>query len=151
MFICKYCNAEYKFNTNLVRHIKLKHFDINKDTQKIENGKKFNCNICNKNFSSNEYLKIHTLKCKTKNTEIITHQINNNNNNNNLIIAPVQNNTIINNIVINTLGNENMAKLTHNEIDRIFDDEINGIITCVDYIYFNKNAPENHIFCTLKT
>ena len=150
MFICEHCNNEYKLKSNLTRHKRQKHFTIDNNIQNLDKYKNFNCDICDKNFSRNDYLKRHKLNCKPKNTELIAHQINNNQNNN-LIIAPTQNNTTNNNnfnIIINTLGNENLAKLTHNEIDRIFDDEINGIITCVDYIYFNKNAPENHIFCT---
>jgi hypothetical protein len=154
MFSCNYCENKYKFKSGLTRHIRQIHIDIDKTVQRLNKCKIFKCDICNHSFTRNEYLKKHKINCNNNNNS--NNNTNTSNQNNTLIIAPVQNkkincnntNNIINNIIINTLGNENMAKLTHNEIDRIFDDEINGIITCVDYIYFNKNTPENHIFCT---
>jgi hypothetical protein len=143
MFICKCCNISYKYNSSLVRHTKLNHVNNDEITPQLNNKKRFYCNNCNKTFSRNDALKIHKIKCTLNNVNLISSQTNNS-----LVIAPVQNkkincnNSTINNIVINTLGNENLAKLTHNEIDRIFDDEINGVAQIENAKHFHISRPQ---------
>ena len=56
MFVCEYCNNEYKLKSNLTRHKRQKHCTIDNNIQNLDKYKNFNCDICDKNFSRNDYL-----------------------------------------------------------------------------------------------
>jgi DNA-directed RNA polymerase subunit RPC12/RpoP len=74
------------------------------------------------------------------NGTINNHQTNTQNNN-------INNNNINNNVTINQLGTEKINYRTK-DIRRIARDGLNGAITCVQKTNFNKDKPENHIFCS---
>ena len=138
-FKCIKCNMEFKTNSGLWKHNKNKHIieeQINK------------CKYCNKELSDRHNLWRHENKSCKKNPELIqpTTNISNINNINNSNISVIQNQTI--NINFTTLGNENILDLTEEQKEEIINDGLNGIITLIKYINFNKDIPQNHLFCT---
>lgn len=52
------------------------------------------------------------------------------------------------NIVMNKSGFETIDILSENEIEYIFKQEMNSIISLLEFINFNEKHPENHTFCT---
>ena len=46
------------------------------------------------------------------------------------------------------MGNENILDLTEEQKEEIINDGLNSIITLIKHLNFNKDLPQNHIFCT---
>ncbi len=153
IFKCTYCNNEYTSYYSMWRHRKMKHSDINNldinDSTIIEDVKEtnFNCKYCNKDFSNRHNLWRHENKNCKKNLQLIKEPSITNNFN----ISDQGNvNQTINNITINftTLGNENVSDLSEEQKEEIINDGIDGIITIIKHLNFNKDIPQNHLFCT---
>ena len=105
----------------------------------------YNNKHCNKVLSHRNSRWVHEKVCKQK-TQVENYQYNkniniqNNNNNNN-------NKTI--NIYVNGVGHENLKDIPYNDVIKILSN--GGSKSILDYIksvYFNKDLPENHSFCT---
>jgi hypothetical protein len=119
--------------------------------------KKYNCKYCNKNFNHRQNRYEHEKTCKQKNELIIQNteiqnnlQLNMQNNiqlNDNKIInnGVINNNTTIN-YIINSIGCENIDKLTFEDIKKIFRQHKNSLYHAIDFVNFNENIPENHNF-----
>jgi hypothetical protein len=130
------------------RHRKAKHTNINTIDDININQNNFNCKYCNKELANRHSLWRHENKvCKknpelTINEQIITNQIN--------ISNKGTVNQTINNITINfnTLGDENVLDLTEKQKEEIIKDGIDSIITLIKHLNFNKDIPQNHLFCT---
>ena len=164
-YFCNSCKKNYSSYKTLWAHYKTFHpdNDIVRTDNKTRN---FECEYCNKKFTSKQGMQIHIEKtCKqieTKThklekqiellqkeikeikssniTSAITNNTNSNNNNNN--------GTINNIIVINKIGTENISDLNDIEIKEIFDKKIESVIKFVQHLNFNKRLPSNHNFCT---
>jgi uncharacterized Zn-finger protein len=66
--ICEFCNKEFKTSSNLNYHKKTVKYclDIqNRNNIEIEE-KKYECNLCKKQFNRNSHLETHFFKCKEK-------------------------------------------------------------------------------------
>ncbi len=81
-------------------------------------------------------------KDKLNETQIINTTICNTTNN---LINNTLNNQ--NNIIINQIGKEKFGCLDMKDIFKIANDKLNGPITCIKKLNFNKKLPENHSFC----
>ena len=123
-YICKFCNKEYNNKTSKYKHQLKCSKSSNNEIKQIEI--KFNSEI--------EKLKDEIKKCNKK-------KITNSNNNNNHGI-------INNNITINKIGTENLSLLNNDEIIKIFNKELESILTFIEMINFNERLKENHSFCT---
>jgi hypothetical protein len=64
------------------------------------------------------------------------------------IINNTTNNTTNNNITFNILGKEPVSKLTPKQIKKLAKYKGNPIIFLLEMLNFNKDLPENHLFCT---
>jgi hypothetical protein len=116
----------------------------------IDDSKKYSCCYCNKKIAdkSNKYK--HQKICKKniiskkedENNVINTSTTNIINNTSNI------NNGTINNIVINQIGKESIDCLKIKDILSIANDRLNGPITCIKKLNFNKSLPQNHSFCS---
>jgi hypothetical protein len=130
------------------RHRKDKHSDIDKLDIDIS-PRDFKCIFCNKDLANKYSLQRHiNLSCK-RNPESNRYVTNINvteNINSNVNVIQSQTNIIINNF--NSLGNENILDLTEKQKEEIINDGIDGIITLIKHINFNKDIPQNHLFCT---
>jgi hypothetical protein len=164
---CKICIKKYKSYQTLWKHNKKFHktkiiiTPLNTSSVPQNTSKKvYKCKYCEKNYSRNDNLKRHENTCKqktisennneikqqlvslTKDIEILKNKckkkITNNNNNNGIIN---------NNITINKLGNENISLLNNDEIIKIFNKELESIITFIEIINFNDRLKENHSYC----
>uniref|UniRef100_A0A6C0HY33 C2H2-type domain-containing protein n=1 Tax=viral metagenome TaxID=1070528 RepID=A0A6C0HY33_9ZZZZ len=141
---CTECNIEFKTNSGLWKHNKNKHLKekINKPI--------FKCEYCKKILSDRHSLWRHENKSCKKNTELINKITNINiHENNNSNINVIQNQTNINNITItfNSLKNQNVLELNEKQKEEIINDGLNGIITLTKHLNFNKDLPQNHLFC----
>jgi hypothetical protein len=128
------------------------------------------CIYCKKMFSHYNNKWRHEKKCKDKtnvltelerlkeeNEKLKSHQIvplnSNSHNNNNTNYGTINknngtiNNTLNNSITINKIGKESLD-FTTKEIKSIARSGLNGAITCIKEMNFNKNKPQNHSFCT---
>jgi hypothetical protein len=171
---CEICIKKYKSYQTLWKHNKKNHkikiniIPQNTSTSPQETSKKeYKCKYCEKNYSRNDNLKRHENTCKHKiilennkneikeieikfNSEIEKlkdeikkcnkKKITNTNNNNNHGI-------INNNITINKIGTENLSLLNNDEIIKIFNKELESILTFIEMINFNERLKENHSFC----
>ena len=154
-------NINNQQSININQHIIQPNININQPAL-INN---LECKKCKKIFSFIQSRWRHEKKCD-KNTEVIGNAaqtqiqkletkieqlekkvnkksnkkiINNNNTNNG---------TIINNIVINKIGSENLLEFNDNEITQIFNKELEGIVTFIELLNFNERLPQNHSYCT---
>lgn len=154
-FKCDKCNKKYKSRTGLWKH------NLKCIIEVIKDEKEFICNYCNKIYN-NKYSKYkHQKKCKINNNqmetikeeltklkselEIVKNKPATINNINNI------NKGIINKGVMNFIkppGLEDISIINEKEAERILENEMNCLITLVDYINFNEKYPENHSFCT---
>ena len=142
---CTICDNEYNSYFTMWRHRKLKHADMDKNNVKIVPTDS-KCKHCNKEFSNKHNLLRHENNSCKKNQELIKTIINvNDNNNSNINIIQNQTNITIN---FNSLGNENVLDLTEKQKEEIINDGIDGIITLIKHLNFNKDIPQNHLFCT---
>jgi hypothetical protein len=76
-------------------------------------------------------------------------EIKNNNiqlNDNKIINNGVINNNTTINYIINSVGCENIEKLTFEDIKKIFRQHKNCLYHAIDFVNFNENMPENHNF-----
>jgi hypothetical protein len=116
------------------------------------------CEYCDKKFSRKDNLKTHMNKCKLKNINKISTNINNNklnnssinNTNNKIDVNNGTNNGTINNTIVNNpiiifpfLG-EDMSKLTEKQKINILKKCYMSIPELIKQINFNPNIPENH-------
>ncbi len=103
------------------------------------------CKYCNKNFSSPKNRWRHEkLNCSIKKMNDFNNTKNNNKKQNDInknnVKGPV--------IKFNKLGNEQLDILSENDINIIFNSEIEEcIIEFIRIINFNKQHPENHTLC----
>ena len=173
---CILCNKDYSSYQSLWIHNKKYHKtktkDNNTNTQsenkKVKSEKKFTCRFCNHMFTRKNNMVVHIKeKCKladkdkyekeelkNKVTELtkVVHQLQAKTNSNK-VVNKITCGTFIsgnlnNNLVINSIGFEDLAKLEQKEVISIFNKELEGIITYVELLNFNERIPENHSFCT---
>jgi hypothetical protein len=159
---CNICNKTYANYRSLWNHNNKYH---NNSDNKLVSIKKNDCNkcsFCNKLYSSykslnkhiNKYHKetiiqikeLELLKMKeaTKQLEIKLKI----KESGSKIINTTNNNTTNNNITFNILGKEPVSKLTHKQIKKLAKCKGNPIIFLLEMLNFNKDLPENHLFCT---
>ncbi len=135
------------------RHKKEKH--NKKDEITINTKNNFNCKYCNKELSDRHCLWRHENKTCKKNLElqkdnISTTNINISKSNNVSVIQNQTNNNITNNNItfnFNALGKEDVKELTDAETEEILNNGLDSLITIVKFLNFNKNLPQNHVFC----
>ena len=145
---CELCNITFIDRFSKYRHDKKCNNKINIYT----------CNKCNKTYTNKNSKYKHQKKCnhnitidiesnkeKYKSQTIVKKYYNN-------IGTIISNSNLTNNnsnsnLVINAFGNEDIRYLTDENINYIFDNEIECITTFVELIHFNVNKPENHNFC----
>jgi phage FluMu protein Com len=144
---CHICNKNYSSYQSLWIHNKKYHKEIIKT---------INCTFCNKILSRNDSKKRHEKICKKNNlisdpliklseNNILPQIVNINNQINNNQINNYQINN--NNIIINQLGKEPINSLTIQDIIKIVGSGNNCPVSCIKKLNFNKNFPENHLFC----
>ena len=146
---CTICDNEYNSYFSMWRHRKTKHENV--DTNEIEVVPTiFQCKYCNKELANKHSLLRHENTACKKNPELVKNITNinvNDNNNSNINVIQNQTNITIN---FNSLGNENILDLTEKQKEEIINDGIDGIITLIKHLNFNKDIPQNHLFCTVK-
>jgi hypothetical protein len=136
---CNKCNIEFKTNSGLWKHNKIKHIEFIEETI-------FECKYCNKHLSDRHSLWRHENKACKENPELIKNIINiNKNSHSNISVIQNQTNITIN---FNSLGEENILDITEKQKEEIINDGIDGIITLIKHLNFNKDLPQNHLFCT---
>ena len=150
---CDLCNLFYKTHNGLWKH-NLKFHKPPVDISNPDNNtKKYECIKCKKQYEHKNSKYRHQKKCIEKAQDIekiksdldkIKKQLNKKSNKK--IINNI-NNGVINN-TINKFGSENVLELNEQEINTIFDKEIECIITFVELLNFNERLPSNHTFCT---
>ena len=165
---CYICNKIYSSSSSLWNHNKKFHIiydntmtTVCKQNDNIltslgkHNNKSLECKFCLTIFSHRNSRWRHEKSCKSKKNKIdqlenkiielqnkiITTNNTNIINNNNSI-----NNGVINNIVINKVGEESLNKLTYENIKDIFRQHKNCLHHAIKYVNFNENIPENHNF-----
>ncbi len=175
--ICNICNKNYKtykslWNHNHKYHDKPddKHDKPNDKHDKHSTLKSYECEKCNKTFKHYQSrwrhqqlcdIKINNKLSTTNEIEIIKKEIENlkkkslgNTTINNIknINKGVINKGVINNGVINfsmnKTGFESLEILSDKEIEYIFNQEMNSVISLIEFLNFNEAHPENHTFCT---
>jgi hypothetical protein len=110
------------------------------------------CNLCNKNYTSNQKLLIHNNKyhnkiqcayCKKEFT-----RLDNIKRHDNICKMRINYTNKVSNNIINNIANCDINHLTDAEINQIFNiNEIN-ILNFIELVYFNERLPTNHSFCT---
>jgi hypothetical protein len=173
-YTCNICNKDYassgslwghnnKFhNINTTKSVNIVNENVNKIVNKNVNSvntiskSKYSCTKCLKSFSCRQGRYQHEKKCNLKinpctlieeniqlneeNKKLKSQIINNNSN--------INNGTINNNIIINQIGKESIDCLKIKDILSIANDRLNGPITCIKKLNFNKSLPQNHSFCS---
>lgn len=119
----------------------------------------FNCEFCLKKFTTNHNKNRHQSNCQFKNTitelkndfnikiESLKKDIENKSNKK--VYNKFINSGIINSnkIIINKSGNESL-ELTNDEVRQIFNKEVEGLLTFIEFANFNERLPNNHSFCS---
>ncbi len=126
--------------------------DINKDK------KEFMCMYCLKKFGTNFNKQRHQNNCQMKN--VIADLKNDFNCKFELLKKDletkatgkiynkyVNSGTINNKITINKIGSESL-ELTNEEVRKIFNKEVEGLLTFIEFANFNERLPNNHSFCS---
>ncbi len=146
---CIKCNIEFKTNGGLWKHNKSKHME------EVSDETIFECRYCNKHLSDRHSLWRHENKACKKNPVLIKNITNiniNENTDSNISVIQNQtnNNCNSNNITINfiSLENQNVLDLKEEQKEEIINDGLNSIITLIKHLNFNKDLPQNHVFCT---
>jgi len=166
--VCNICNKVYKTSKSLWNHNHKyhdkpndkhdKHYDKH---DKLSNLKSYECEICNKVFKHYQSRWRHQQLCEEQKTEnnknqneieIIKKEIENlkkKSFGNTTInkIKNITNNGIIN-FSMNKTGFESLEILSGKEIEYILNQEMNSIISLIEFLNFNEAHPENHTFCT---
>ena len=156
--VCNICNKVYKSYKSLWNHNRKYH--VVNCCQNVVNEivKEFECKYCKKVLADRHSKSRHEKKCKEKTEtnkneiEIIKKEIENlkkksfgyttiNK------IKNITNNGIIN-FSMNKTGFESLEILSGKEIEYILNQEMNSIISLIEFLNFNEAHPENHTFCT---
>lgn len=158
---CKICDKLYASYQSLWNHCKKYHnnSDITKYAISMPKVVIYTCKYCKKEYNNKTSKYKHQIKCYDKTTEIeklkieFTTKIEQlektvNKKTNKKIINNTNNGTVINNIMINKIGTENLLEFNDNEISQIFNKELEGIITFIELLNFNERLPQNHNYCT---
>ena len=167
--VCNICNKVYKTSKSLWNHNHKyhdkpndkhdKHYDKHYDKHdKLSNLKSYECEICNKVFKHYQSRWRHLQLCEEQKTEnnknqneieIIKKEIENLKKKSfgNTTIKNITNNGIIN-FSMNKTGFESLEILSGKEIEYILNQEMNSIISLIEFLNFNDAHPENHTFCT---
>ena len=177
-YICNICNKNYKTSKSLWNHNHKyhdkhddKHDKLDDKHDKHSISKSYECDKCLKVFKHYQSRWRHQQLCeehvkeeeKTENNkkkkneiEIIKKEIENlkkksfgNTTINNIknINKNITNNGIIN-FSMNKTGFESLEILSGKEIEYILNQEMNSIISLIEFLNFNESHPENHTFCT---
>lgn len=166
MIYCNICKKIFESNTDLKRHSTVDCSDNQSilDTVVKEKKKyKYKCHLCNKKkYIKLGHLKNHLKKCLEKEEEkknqknftkqyqnIITNNNIDNRNINNIDQRKIDNRQIvINNFQFNLPGKESVKHINKERILEIlkknFPEALNDFLRL---IYFNKEAPENNVWC----
>lgn len=171
-FKCLKCEKEYKSNSGLWKHqikcnkekntnvITNTNTTIEQSTKTEPNikSKEFMCMYCLKLFGTNFNKIRHQNNCQMKN--VIADLKDDFNNKFELLKKDfeakatgkvynkyVNSGTINNKITINKIGNENL-ELTNEEVRKIFNKEVEGLLTFIEFANFNERLPNNHSFCS---
>jgi Cu/Ag efflux protein CusF len=164
--LCSYCNSKFSRIDNLTRHFKIckvkeefdkKNENYEKKISKLEkeirqlknNPSPINIptdiilnNSANPNNNTENNIDNNSQNNSQNNTQNTISNNNNNSNSNNV-------NYIDNKkIKIVKIGCENLSKLNEQEINTIFDSEIESSIKMIEYVNFNARLPENHNSCS---
>ena len=143
-YICDICKKYYSSRQSLWVHKKKFHTNINIYHNQIQNFNKYYCKNCNKEFTQYQNRWRHEKTCKV-NTPSVTNNIINNITNN--IINNDNRKNIVNiTFNINKLGDENID-LNNKEIEELFKKYGENITKFIELVNFNKELPENHLFC----
>jgi hypothetical protein len=150
-YVCNYCNCYYKTYKTRWEHIKKYHstskndmssFGIHFGIHDVIIQPKNNCKYCDKLLSTRQNRWRHEKTCnQKKELQPITNNITNINN--------IYDNRKLVNIFINGVGYENLKDIPYDDVKKILSN--GGGKSILDYIksvYFNKQLPENHSFCT---
>ena len=141
-YCCKFCKKNFSFRQNKYQHEKICKQKNLSDTQ-----------LTNIDAITDLKNKINELENKINNQIIpLNNQTNNgiiNKNNGTINNTLLNNNNTVNNnaVTINQIGKEPIVFKTK-DIKMIANDGMNGPITCVKRLNFNKNKPQNHSYCT---
>jgi hypothetical protein len=141
---CQYCNKIYSRSDNLTRHME----KFCKKTKKIieqENEQNEKISILSKEI---EKLKNQLLESTNKKNNIINNNSHNTNSNNQLI-----NNQHNINIKMVAFGDEDISRLTEEEILKIVKSKKNAFFNLIKSVHLNKRLPEynNVLFNNLKS
>jgi hypothetical protein len=170
-FRCDKCNKKYSSYKTLWYHNKTHHIVTNiENVTEVTNESNQDVNIihkceyCSKEYKTRQSKSRHKKTCIEKingstNVEEINTIINSLQNkiktlekNNIKNIININNGTINNQtnnkIIINRIGEENPFDLKFNEIQKILSQEIQSIISFIEYLNFNESLPSNHNFLT---
>jgi hypothetical protein len=143
VYNCKFCNKSYNIQQSRWKHEQ----NCNNKINIIEENKKLKQEL--ELIKNNQIVpcappvvneKIIPLNNKSNN-------YNSNNTNNGTINNGTINTVNNNNFQINQIGKEPIVFRTK-DIKSIANDGMNGPITCVRQLNFNKNKPQNHSYCT---
>jgi hypothetical protein len=162
IYECPRCGYNTTINTNFKNHLSNKTIcepliaDISLDdiretifSKKINN--QYECEGCNKKYSSKETLRVHKKKCESINSENPISNVVNNNNITNNNITNIQNQVINIQINANNTNELNIRNFLHENMEYITDEFImkcaskldNGLIDFIKTIRFNPDHPEN--------
>lgn len=151
IYTCEKCNATYDKYISWYSHVKKNNCILIAIPAKKTLNKNNNNNYDEKfenMLKEMEIMKqtISDLKMeKTKNNTEITNIMNQNTNILNQNTNIMNQNNINNNVVIlSKFGNEDLSKLTDNELYQILKGGLNVASKLVEKLHFNKNLPENH-------
>lgn len=129
IYYCKLCNKTYSSYMGLWKHNKNNHKPketIINEPEPVETNIHI-CKYCTKEFGDRTARWRHEKKyCKLNNIDEMNTSI----------------------IIFKQPGCENISKITQEQIILLVNDGVNSIIKMIEFIYFNKNIPENHTFCT---
>lgn len=163
--VCNICNKVYKTSKSLWNHNHKYHVvnccqNVVIGCQNVVNEtvKDFKCKYCKKVLADRHSKSRHEKKCKEKTEynqneiDIIKKEIENlkkKSFGNTTInkIKNITNNGIIN-FSMNKTGFESLEILSGKEIEYILNQEMNSIISLIEFLNFNDAHPENHTFCT---
>lgn len=152
LYKCQLCDKEFNKKSNYISHINKKN-----PCNKLE--EKLTCENCNIKFSRSDSLLRHLKKCKCNlNINEINKKIDNlieenkqlkekinRLENQNIIVNNTVNNTINNTVInINIInhGDEDITKLTEEELQKIINSPDDSIYKLTEYIHFNDRLPE---------
>ena len=113
---------------------------------------------CAKSFGTNFNKNRHQNNCRMKNVFIeLKNDFNNkiellkkdieNKTSNKVYNKYINSGTINSKITINNIGNESL-ELTNDPVRKIFNKEVEGLLTFIEFANFNERLPSNHSFCS---